>query len=167
MDVEEYQKKIKIAKETVEHMDLDDNLRINAFNTILKSLLEKEDNKKENISKSSQMLKKQDKKEGVLDFSIIPYFENFENLSWKEKILNILAWAKENNSSGGLLTSEIVLIFHERFGIKYVDSPTINKEMNRRLLKTPYVTRKKIDQKSFRWFITSKGEMFLKGDKNG
>ncbi len=82
-------------------------------------------------------------------------------MGWKEKLLHILKWARRSHSGGGLLTSEITQIFHDRFGMKYVDSNQVNKEMSRRLLKTPYITRKKINEKEFRWFITPKGEEIL------
>ena len=86
-------------------------------------------------------------------------------MHWKDKMLNILQWAKYNHSEKGLLTSEFVSIFKERFGIPYYDSGKINKEITRRLLKTPLITRKRINQRDFRWFITPKGEEYLKKEK--
>lgn len=47
----------------------------------------------------------------------------------------------------------------------YIDSTNINKEMNRRLLKTPLITRKKINQGDYRWYITLKGEDYLKKEE--
>ena len=64
------------------------------------------------------------------------------------------------------MTSEFVEIFRERFGMPYIDSGKINKEITRRLQKTPLITRTRINQRNFRWFITPKGEEYLKKEGN-
>ena len=103
---------------------------------------------------------------GQINHEEIPYFEGFDKLNWKLKLLNILQWAKYNHQERGLVTSEFVDIFHERFGMPYLDSGKINKEITRRLLNTSLITRKRINQRAFRWYITPKGEEYLKEEKN-
>jgi len=169
MDIKKYQEKIELAKQIVEGANLEEPFKTNAFNTVLKSLLEKEGQtvSLKQTEEGNIGVKNEKKIDEEIDHSKIPYFDNFEKLGWKEKILNILRWARLNDPRGGLSSGEIVKIFHVRFAMKYVDSTKINKEITRRLLKTPYITRKKLNERDFLWFITPQGEEFLGGKKNG
>ena len=161
---EKYKDSIKKARDIVEELKLVEPYKTNAFNALLSDLLTK---KTSNFSGSSLKFKEQSPeiKEEInssLDFSEVPFFENFDKLDWKSKLLHILQWAKNNHPAKGLITSEFVKIFSERFGMPYIDSSKINKELTRRLIKTPLATRKKINQRDFVWFITPKGEDYLK-----
>jgi hypothetical protein len=164
-DINDYKEKVKKAMDVVEGLNLEEPYKTNAFNTILKDLLEKKkplQNVRENKINSSPSEKNRGT---LLNFGEIPYFDNFDKLNWKHKMLNILQWAKHNHLEKGLLTSEFVSIFKERFGMPYIDSGKINKEITRRLLKTPLITRMRTNQRDFRWFITPKGEEYLKKEE--
>jgi len=155
-DIEWYKEKVKKAKEIVESLKLEEPFKTNTFNTLLKSLLDKDKIVKTPSIKSNLVKEEEEIKD--FDFSKVPYFENFDKLSWKSKLLCILKWAKQNHPKKGLISSEFASIFNERFGMAYIDTGTVNKELSRRLLNTPLITRKKINKKEFRWFITPKGE---------
>ena len=151
----------------VEGLGLEEPYKTNAFNTVLKDLLEKKKPLQimEDIKINSSLSKEKDVPS--LNFEEIPYFDDFDKLNWKDKLLNILQWAKHHHPERGLLTSDFVGIFKERFGIAYIDSGKINKEITRRLIKTPLITRKRINKRDFRWFITPRGEEYLiKEEKN-
>ena len=164
-DIEGYKEKVKKARKIVEELNLEEPYKTNAFNTILKDLLEKKKSlQPEQASKMNSHHPKENN-DIQLDFKGIPYFDDFDRLNWKFKLLNILQWAKHNHSEKGLLTSEFVNVFKERFGMPYIDSGKINKEITRRLLKTPLITRKRINKRDFRWFITPKGEEYLKKEE--
>ncbi len=160
-DIEGYKENIKKAKEIVEELNLEEPYKTNAFNTLLKDLLSKKGYSNDD---STSRIDSNSAEKSSLQFNMeeIPYFEDFDNLKWKDKILNLLQWARHNHPERGLITSELVDIFHERFAISYVDSGKINKEVTRRLVKTPFITRKRINQRDFRWFITPRGEEYLK-----
>ena len=158
-NLEGYKEKVKKAKDIVEELSLEEPYKTNAFNTILKNLLEKDNSSK---GREEDKVSIKENTNILLNVEKIPYFDNFDKLNWKYKLLNILQWARHNHLEKGLLTSEFVIIFNERFGMPYIDSAKIGKEIKRRLLKTPLVTRRKINQRDFRWFITPKGEEYLK-----
>lgn len=162
-EIEDYKEKVKKAKDVVEELKLQEPYKTNAFNKVLQDLLaKKRPLQKAHNEKVSSSAPEENNNGTPINVDEIPYFENFDKLNWKDKLLNILQWAKHNYPEKGLVTSDFVNIFKERFGIAYMDSGKINKEITRRLLKTPLITRRKINQRDFRWFITPKGEEYLK-----
>ena len=163
-DIEGYKEKVKKAKDIVEDLNLEEPYKTNAFNTILQDLLGKKSPVK-NLPEDKLNALSSEEDKIQINFKDIPYFDNFDKIGWKDKLLHLLKWAKHNHPEKGLLTSEFVSIFRERFGIPYYDSGKINKEITRRLLKTPLITRKKINQRDFIWFITPRGEEYLKKEE--
>lgn len=162
MKAKEYEEKVKIAMKAVESVK-DETLKTAAFNKILDDLINF--NKKVISSEESHQSTKASSEKVDKQKNFDPTFfngpENFMLLGWKEKLLIILDWAIDNHEKHGLTTGEIVEIFHKRYAQPYISSITINKEMQRRLVSTPYI-RPVREGKKYRWFISENGKEYLK-----
>jgi len=121
-DVREYKDKIKKARDIVEELKLEEPYKTNAFNAILKELLEKNKSPQTSQKNKKNALTSEGAEGAQFNFEEIPYFDNFDKSNWKDKLLNLLQWAKQNHSEKGLVTSEFVNIFKERFRMPYIDS---------------------------------------------
>lgn len=98
--------------------------------------------------------------EQELSVRSVPYIPRFEDWTWQLKLLHLFVWADANYSRGGLTSTEIVRILHERFGMETVGETEVNTtkvrlEISRNLF-PQYLTREKENGRN-RYYITEQG----------
>ena len=86
--LESYKENVEKAKHIVEELGLQEPYKTNAFNTILKDLLEKRtplSQKKTTLNKRKAW-SLEENNHPKFNFDEIPYFDNFDKLNWKYKL---------------------------------------------------------------------------------
>jgi len=130
MKEQDYKEKVRIANQAIEGLNLDDNLKLKAFEKILDNLLSNEsETKKESKSKkvakaetkkeTSNISEQEQKQEDIFSKINAEDFPEIHNLNSKLDIcLYLLKGLREKQDIDGLIPSQIAKILTDKFRIK-------------------------------------------------
>lgn len=173
MKSEDYKEKIEIAKKAIEGLNLDESLKVKAFEKVLDDLLSKDKSRNQPAAKNDKAKKnkiqptlvQQTTNDAEKDISTSLNVDDFPEIHRLQRTIDralyIIKIVRDKMNTDGLVPSQVAKILTERFRIKsnqFVISMALMKAKE-------YVDRKKIITRggfAYSYRIMKAGEDYLK-----